>query len=135
MEVQERTKNQAEKAPEHLQLAVKVEKDWTISWWEQFKIVSKRTFKERSKDYFDKLRLLQAVGVALLLGLLWWKSKIDTEPQLRDQVSVSVFLHQLTTIESKSLSKQLLFADWFIVLHLHILDIIITLWSSIRVPI
>lgn len=90
MEVQERRKNHAAKAPEHLQLAAQVGKDWTISWWEQFRIVSKRTFKERSKDYFDKLRLVQAVGVALLLGLLWWKSKIDTEPQLRDQVLVTI---------------------------------------------
>ncbi|XP_022932350.1 ABC transporter G family member 26 isoform X1 [Cucurbita moschata] len=92
LEVQERTKNEAAKAPEHLQQAVQVGKDWTISWWEQFRIVAKRTFKERSKDYFDKLRLLQAVGVALLLGLLWWKSKIDTEPQLRDQIGLLFYI-------------------------------------------
>ncbi|XP_038905801.1 ABC transporter G family member 26 [Benincasa hispida] len=92
LEGQERTKNEAAKTPEHLQLAVQVGKDWTISWWEQFRIVSKRTFKERSKDYFDKLRLLQAVGVALLLGLLWWKSKIDTEPQLRDQIGLLFYI-------------------------------------------
>lgn len=51
-------------------------------------ILSKRTFRERCSDYFDKLRLVQATGVAVLLGLLWWKSNIDTEAQLRDQVSI-----------------------------------------------
>lgn len=46
----------------------------------------KRTFKERWRDYFDQIRLIQALGVAVLLGLLWWKSNIKTEAQLRDQV-------------------------------------------------
>lgn len=46
----------------------------------------RRTFKERCRDYIDVLRLIQALGVALLLGLLWWNSKIATEAQLRDQV-------------------------------------------------
>ena len=49
-------------------------------------ILSKRTFRERCSDYFDKLRLVQATGVAVILGLLWWKSNTDTEAQLRDQV-------------------------------------------------
>jgi hypothetical protein len=58
-----------------------------ITWWEQFIILYKRTFRERCRDYFDKLRLVQALGVAVLLGLLWWKSKTGTEAQLRDQVN------------------------------------------------
>ena len=52
-------------------------------------ILLRRTFRERCTDYFDKLRLVQALGVAVLLGLLWWKSNIDTEAHLRDQVSNS----------------------------------------------
>ncbi|KAJ4980514.1 hypothetical protein NE237_031351 [Protea cynaroides] len=80
------------KAPEHLQLAIQVKKDWTMSWWEQFTILSKRTFKARCRDYFDKLRLLQALGVAVLLGLLWWKSKVGTEAQLRDQIGLLYYI-------------------------------------------
>uniref|UniRef100_A0A2N9HYH3 ABC transporter domain-containing protein n=1 Tax=Fagus sylvatica TaxID=28930 RepID=A0A2N9HYH3_FAGSY len=80
------------KTPEHLQLAIQVKKDWTMSWWEQFMILLKRTFKERCRDYFDKLRLVQAIGVAVLLGLLWWKSNIDTEAQLRDQVGLMFYI-------------------------------------------
>lgn len=69
-----------------LQLSIQIKKDWTSNWVEQFIMVSKRTFRERSRDYLDKLRFAQTIGVAILLGLLWWKSKIGTEAQLRDQV-------------------------------------------------
>lgn len=74
------------KTPEHLLAAVQVKKDWTMSWLEQFMILLRRTFRERRRDYFDKLRLVQGLGVAVLLGLLWWKSSTETEAQLRDQV-------------------------------------------------
>ncbi|KAL6275344.1 hypothetical protein ACE6H2_018945 [Prunus campanulata] len=79
------------KAPDHLRVAIQAKKDWTITWCEQFMILFKRTFRERCRDYFDKLRLVQAVGVAVLLGLLWWKSKTDTEAQLRDQGAGELF--------------------------------------------
>ncbi|XP_059440855.1 ABC transporter G family member 26 [Corylus avellana] len=78
--------------PEHLQLAIQVKKDWTLAWWEQFMILSRRTFRERCTDYFDKLRLVQALGVAVLLGLLWWKSNIDTEAHLRDQIGLMFYI-------------------------------------------
>lgn len=87
--------NQASKAPGDLRLAIQIKKDWTMNWIEQFVILSKRTFRERSRDYLDKLRLAQAVGVAILLGLLWWKSKIGTEAQLRDQVMLSLIISVL----------------------------------------
>ncbi|KAL6203673.1 hypothetical protein ACLB2K_027373 [Fragaria x ananassa] len=93
LETKEKEENhRGRKAPEHLQLAVQVKKDWTVSWVEQFMILFKRTFRERCRDYFDKLRLVQAVGVAILLGLLWWKSKIDTEAHLRDQVGLMFYI-------------------------------------------
>ncbi|KAK2440902.1 ABC transporter G family member [Trifolium repens] len=78
--------------PEHLQVAIQVKKEWTLSWLDQFVILSKRTFKARSKDYLDKLRLFQAIGVALMLGLLWWKSSTNTEAQLRDQVGLAFYI-------------------------------------------
>lgn len=65
-----------------------------MSWWDQFFVLWKRTYRERCTDYFDKLRIVQAIGVALLLGLLWWKSKIGTEAELRDQViNIASILH------------------------------------------
>uniref|UniRef100_A0A6N2NAC2 ABC transporter domain-containing protein n=1 Tax=Salix viminalis TaxID=40686 RepID=A0A6N2NAC2_SALVM len=84
--------HQSKKVPEHLQMAIQVKRDWTLSWWEQFIILYKRTFRERCRDYFDKLRLVQALGVAVLLGLLWWKSSTGTEAQLRDQVGLMFYI-------------------------------------------
>ncbi|KAK9152361.1 hypothetical protein Syun_010670 [Stephania yunnanensis] len=92
MEPKEKASHKAMRAPEHLQLAVQIKKDWTMTWWEQFMILSRRTFKERCRDYFDKLRLLQALGIAVLLGLLWWKSNTGTEAQLRDQVGLMFYI-------------------------------------------
>ncbi|KAI4306245.1 hypothetical protein L6164_029538 [Bauhinia variegata] len=79
-------------APAHLQLAIQVKREWTLSWLSQFMILYKRTFRARCKDYFDKLRLVQAIGIALLLGLLWWKSSTNTEAQLRDQVGLMFYI-------------------------------------------
>ncbi|PIA63645.1 hypothetical protein AQUCO_00201174v1 [Aquilegia coerulea] len=92
IEPKEKASHRVTKAPEHLQSAVQVKKDWTMTWWDQFFILSKRTFKERCRDYFDKLRLVQALGVAILLGLLWWKSTTGTEAQLRDQVGLIYYI-------------------------------------------
>ncbi|TKY47059.1 ABC transporter G family member 26 [Spatholobus suberectus] len=93
LEPKEKEENhKAANTPEHLQLAIQVKKEWTLSWLDQFVILSWRTFKARSKDYFDKLRLVQALGIALLLGLLWWKSSTNTEAQLRDQVGLAFYI-------------------------------------------
>ncbi|KAL5710162.1 ABC transporter G member 26 [Ranunculus cassubicifolius] len=92
IEPQEKVSHRLTQIPDHLQLGVQVKKDWTMTWWEQFFILSKRTFKERCRDYFDKLRLVQALGVAILLGLLWWKSSTGTEAQLRDQVGLIYYI-------------------------------------------
>ncbi|KAK7320301.1 hypothetical protein VNO77_29647 [Canavalia gladiata] len=93
LEPKEKEENhRATNTPEHLQLAIQVKKDWTLGWLDQFFILYKRTFRARCKDYFDKLRLVQALGIALLLGLLWWKSSTNTEAQLRDQVGLMFYI-------------------------------------------
>ncbi|KAG4382134.1 hypothetical protein GLYMA_14G012000v4 [Glycine max] len=93
LEPKEKEENHgAANTPEHLQLAIQVKRDWTVSWCDQFVILYKRTFRARSKDYFDKLRLVQALGIALLLGLLWWKSSTNTEAQVRDQVGLMFYI-------------------------------------------
>lgn len=91
------------KTLEHLQVAIRVKKDWTMSWWEQFLILIERTYRARYKDYFDVLRLAQALGVAVLLGLLWWKSSTYTESQLRDQVITlyySIYIRRLIPLHN-----------------------------------
>lgn len=73
-------------------------------------ILSKRTFRERCSDYFDKLRLVQATGVAVLLGLLWWKSNTDTEAQLRDQVSTTLSFYTVARFSCFSIPLSCSFA-------------------------
>ncbi|KAJ1441221.1 P-loop containing nucleoside triphosphate hydrolase [Sesbania bispinosa] len=92
LEPKEKENHGEANTPEHLQLAIQVKKEWTLSWFDQFVILSRRTFKARCKDYFDKLRLVQALGIALLLGLLWWNSSTNTEAQLRDQVGLAFYI-------------------------------------------
>uniref|UniRef100_A0A7N0V1S6 ABC transporter domain-containing protein n=1 Tax=Kalanchoe fedtschenkoi TaxID=63787 RepID=A0A7N0V1S6_KALFE len=92
LEPREKAQQRETKVPEHLQVAVQVKKDWTMSWVEQFAVIAKRTYKERCRDYFDILRLIQATGIAVLLGLLWWKSSTSTEAQLRDQVGLLFYI-------------------------------------------
>ncbi|XP_066372247.1 ABC transporter G family member 26-like isoform X2 [Miscanthus floridulus] len=79
---------------EQLRLALRARKDHrrSIGWLQQFTVLSRRTFRERASDYLDKMRLAQAVGVALLLGLLWWKSQTGNEAQLRDQVGLIFYI-------------------------------------------
>ncbi|CAH9126780.1 unnamed protein product [Cuscuta epithymum] len=91
-QLEPKEKQQMPNASTHLQTAIQVKKDWTLPWWDQFLILSKRTYKERRRDYFDKLRLVQALGVAILLGLLWWKSVTTTEAQLRDQIGLIFYI-------------------------------------------
>lgn len=91
-------------------------------------ILSRRTYKARRKEYFDKLRLVQALGIALVLGLLWWKSSINTEAGLRDQViSMALFI---SCCNIKLLITTFV-AGWFSILHLYILDIFMHFCSSL----
>ncbi|KAI7748326.1 hypothetical protein M8C21_006640 [Ambrosia artemisiifolia] len=94
LEIKEKDANHRNsgKVPEQLRLAIQVKKDWTISWWDQFLILFKRTYRERWRDYFDILRIIQSLGVALLLGLLWWKSSYVTEAHLRDQIGLLFYV-------------------------------------------
>ncbi|KAL3851111.1 hypothetical protein ACJIZ3_012993 [Penstemon smallii] len=93
LEPKEKAENhQTPKVSERLQIAIQVKKDWTLTWWEQFRVLFKRTFKERWRDYFDHLRLIQAFGVAVLLGLLWWKSNCTNEAHLRDQIGLLFYI-------------------------------------------
>lgn len=81
------------KVSKRLQVAIRQKScGWTVSWVEQLVILTKRTYRERCWDYFDNLRILQSIGVAVLLGLLWWKSKIGTEAELRDQIGLMFYI-------------------------------------------
>ncbi|XP_031480215.1 ABC transporter G family member 9-like [Nymphaea colorata] len=64
------------------------EKQFQTTWWQQFTILLRRALKERRHESFSGLRVFQVLMVALLSGLLWWRS--DTS-QLQDQVGLLFF--------------------------------------------
>ncbi|KAI3453904.1 hypothetical protein Pfo_010567 [Paulownia fortunei] len=52
---------------------VKSEK-WCTTWWHQFKILLLRGLRERRFEAFNRLRIFQVLSVAILGGLLWWRT-------------------------------------------------------------
>ncbi|CAM6083907.1 unnamed protein product [Calypogeia fissa] len=72
--------------------AMKVKKQWNSSSWEQFIILCRRNCKERRKDYFNILRAGQGLAVAMFLGILWWRNKLETEQDVRDQVGLLFYI-------------------------------------------
>ncbi|KAL8536563.1 hypothetical protein ACS0TY_011954 [Phlomoides rotata] len=47
---------------------------WCNSWWHQFKILLLRGLRERRFEAFNRLRIFQVLSVAILGGLLWWRT-------------------------------------------------------------
>lgn len=56
---------------------------WATTWWQQLTVLLKRGVKERKHESFSGFNIFQVLVVAILTGLLWWKS--DTA-HLHDQV-------------------------------------------------
>ncbi|WZY73792.1 hypothetical protein YC2023_006032 [Brassica napus] len=99
------------KAPEHLQIAIQVKKDWTLSWWDQFMIIFRRTFRERRRDYFDMLRLVQSLGVAVVLVYVFPFEKIYLVKErkadmYRLSVTVPCFVFTVLTILLIAITSQ-----------------------------
>lgn len=62
---------------------------WPTSWSQQFFVLLRRDVKERKYEAFSALRISQVLVVALMSGLLWYKSDIS---HLQDQVRISTKL-------------------------------------------
>ncbi|KAJ1386687.1 P-loop containing nucleoside triphosphate hydrolase [Sesbania bispinosa] len=64
------------------------ENQWTTTWWEQFKVLLKRSLKERRHESYSGLRIFQVLSVSILSGLLWWHSDPS---HIQDQVGLLFF--------------------------------------------
>ncbi|XP_076926525.1 ABC transporter G family member 21-like [Bidens hawaiensis] len=64
------------------------DKQWTTSWWMQFKVLLKRGLRERRHESYSRLRIFQVMSVSVLSGLMWWHSDLS---QLQDQVGLLFF--------------------------------------------
>ncbi|KZV29351.1 hypothetical protein F511_18502 [Dorcoceras hygrometricum] len=63
-------------------------KQWTNSWWLQFKVLLTRGLKERKHESYSGLRIFQVMSVSILCGLLWWHSDPN---HIQDQVGLLFF--------------------------------------------
>eukprot|EP01018_Ginkgo_biloba_P010057 Gb_08303 [translate_table: standard] len=72
--------------------AVTSRHEWGATWWEQFSILFRRGLKERRHEYLSWLRVAQVLSTAILLGLLWWQSKINSPKGLQDQTGLLFFI-------------------------------------------
>ncbi|KAI4333706.1 hypothetical protein L6164_018479 [Bauhinia variegata] len=62
---------------------------WPTTWFQQFTVLLRRGVKERKYESFSGLRICQVLVVALLSGLLWYKSDIS---HLQDQIGLLFFI-------------------------------------------
>ncbi|XP_061366893.1 ABC transporter G family member 9 [Gastrolobium bilobum] len=62
---------------------------WPTSWSQQFFVLLRRDVKERKYESFSGVRICQVLVVALISGLLWYKSDIS---HLQDQIGLLFFI-------------------------------------------
>ncbi|KAJ7981704.1 ABC transporter-like protein [Quillaja saponaria] len=62
---------------------------WATTWWQQFSVLLRRGLKERKHDSFSGLKIGQVLVIAIISGLLWWKSKLS---HLQDQIGFLFFV-------------------------------------------
>ncbi|QCE09895.1 ABC transporter G family member 9-like [Vigna unguiculata] len=62
---------------------------WPTNWGQQFLVLLRRDIKERRHESFSLLRVCQVLVVALISGLLWFKSDIS---HLQDQIGLLFFI-------------------------------------------
>ncbi|RWW63034.1 hypothetical protein BHE74_00029806, partial [Ensete ventricosum] len=67
-------------------------RDWGASWWQQYSILFWRGLNERRHDYLSWMRITQVLAIAVILGLLWWKSSSTTTRGLEDQAGLLFFI-------------------------------------------
>lgn len=61
---------------------------WYTSWWHQFKVLLQRGLKERRHETFNRLRIFQVISVAVLGGLLWWRTPTS---HIEDRIALLFF--------------------------------------------
>ncbi|XWS27975.1 hypothetical protein CRYUN_Cryun25bG0026400 [Craigia yunnanensis] len=61
---------------------------WSTTWWQQFTVLLQRGLKERKHESFSGFNIAEVLAVAVLTGLLWWRSDIA---HLQDQIGLLFF--------------------------------------------
>ncbi|XP_071697751.1 ABC transporter G family member 14-like [Rutidosis leptorrhynchoides] len=61
---------------------------WCTNWWHQFKVLLIRGIRERRFEAFNTLRIFQVISVAILAGLLWWRTPTS---HIADRIAMLFF--------------------------------------------
>ncbi|KAJ7562979.1 hypothetical protein O6H91_03G091500 [Diphasiastrum complanatum] len=77
---------------EELKEAILEKREWSTSWWQQFNVLLVRGLSERRHEYLSWLRVLQVTAISVIIGMLWWQSKIHNENEILDQVGLIFFM-------------------------------------------
>ncbi|XP_027348358.1 ABC transporter G family member 9-like [Abrus precatorius] len=64
---------------------------WCTTWWQQFTILLRRSFKERKNEQFSAQKLCHVLALSFFAGLLWWQSRVD---QMQDLVGLLFYYTQ-----------------------------------------
>ncbi|CAK9274523.1 unnamed protein product [Sphagnum jensenii] len=75
-----------------MRLATLEKMERSATWVQQFMVLLVRGLKERRHDYLNWLKFVQVVTLSIIVGLLWWQSKIDTETELSGQLGLVFFI-------------------------------------------
>ncbi|KAF5751756.1 ABC transporter G family member 14 [Tripterygium wilfordii] len=61
---------------------------WCTSWQHQIKVLLQRGLRERRYEAFNRLRIFQVISVAILGGLLWWRTPTS---HIADRIAMLFF--------------------------------------------
>jgi len=75
-----------------MRLATLEKMERSATWVQQFMVLLVRGLKERRHDYLNWLKFVQVVTLSVIVGLLWWQSKLDTETELSGQLGLVFFI-------------------------------------------
>lgn len=75
-----------------MRLATLEKMERSATWVQQFMVLLVRGLKERRHDYLNWLKFVQVVTLSIIVGLLWWQSKLDTETELSGQLGLVFFI-------------------------------------------
>ncbi|KAI4320169.1 hypothetical protein MLD38_033675 [Melastoma candidum] len=64
----------------------------TSGWFDQFKVLMRRSLRERRHEAFNVLRVFQVIATAMLASVMWWRSEfVDVQDRLGLLFFVTIF--------------------------------------------
>lgn len=65
------------------------------SWLTQFRVLAIRDFRERRREYLNWIRFVELAAIAIISGLLWFRSSFADDSRLGDQIGLIFYIVML----------------------------------------